>query len=117
MSKANDAVLNEWQTNLLNLPPNWTVDDIEARMPEKLKGNRLTYRILLIVHPLHAEPDARVESEWFVSLNYHEKIEVIERLDALVSEGKLVSYKFRSEPLIKKRFMDSILKQLGEVQR
>jgi hypothetical protein len=106
-----DATLTEWQNNIKDLPDNWTVDDIEARMPEKMKQDVRTYRLTLVVHN---NRDEDVESEWFVNLNYHEKVDIVAKLDTLKTSGRLLSYKFRSEPLLKKKFVDSIINVLLE---
>ncbi len=90
-----------WDLN--DLPPNWTVDDIEARAPESVRKQKQLCR--LILHGLNTE---RV-SQFFLNLNYEEKLTTKEKFAALVDAGRITAFELHVESPAKADFVDAII--------
>lgn len=97
---------NDW--DLSDLPPNWTVDDIEARAPQHIKDIKQLHRLLLDM-PEHTDG---YTPEFFLTMTYDERMSAKKRLQALVDSGRLKSFTLRTEAPGRADFMDSIIKTL-----
>jgi DNA-directed RNA polymerase subunit RPC12/RpoP len=94
---------DEW--NLSDLPENWTVEDIEARAPQHIKDIQQLHRLLLYM-PEHT--DGYVP-EFFLNLNYDERMAAKQRLQTLVEKGRLNSFTLKTEAPGRADFLDTLI--------
>jgi hypothetical protein len=94
----------EW--DLSNLPPNWTVDDIEARAPQHIKDIKQFHRLLL---DMPKDTDG-YQPEFFLMMTYDERMSAKARLQKLVDSGKLKSFTMKTEAPGRADFIDAIIK-------
>ena len=106
------TVPKEENWDLSNLPTNWTVDDIEARAPQHIKDITQLHRLLL---SLPKDTDG-YQPEFFINLNYDQRMAAVKRLQALVDSGKLRSFTLRTEAPGRASFIDSIIKTIEEMK-
>lgn len=86
------------------LPENWTVEDIEARLPDDLRKIKRVYRLTL--QGLHEDG---YEPEFFFELDLDGRDAIKARLDTLVKEGILPSYKLATVTVIlRPTFFDTL---------
>ncbi len=100
---------NKEKWDLSELPTTWTVDDIEAKAPLSLRKIKQVCRILLYL-PEHQE--SGYVPEFFLSLNFAEKMETKKKFQVLVDRGRLLKFDLRVENPARAEFVDSIIQTL-----
>lgn len=97
---------NDW--DLSDLPPNWTVSDIEARAPQSVRNVQQLFRLTLVM-PEHTDG---YEPEFFLHLNFNERDAAKKKLQTLVDNGRLTSFTFKSESPGRASFLDTLIDTL-----
>lgn len=105
--------VEEEKWDLSDLPANWTVDDIEARAPRSVRETPRLFRLTLQM-PEHTDG---YEPEFFLNLNFEERMSATKRLQKLVKSGRLTGFEFRGESPARADFIDTLIETLRKPRK
>jgi deoxyribodipyrimidine photolyase-like uncharacterized protein len=92
--------------DLSDLPENWTIRDVEDRMPKEIRESRWPYQLLLMV----VLPTNEVnEAEFFVEFNYDERDAFTAAMQKFVDSGRLRSFKVKQIGIARADFAETII--------